>query len=305
MNSPLLSICIPTFNRSQLLEESLSSMVNQLTNKDLRSSIEIIISDNHSQDNTPNVVSVYRKKFRSIKYNKNDRNIGIINTIKVAEKATGKYIWFFSDDDWQKKNSINKIIDLLRKYQPDLILANLDLYSKNGKVNLDANLLRSRNNNFIGSKKAFFKHLENKFFLPIDWYMTSYSNTIISSSLFRAHLKKAYQYFAKGCLFPHTTFFYYTELDYKVVVTKESLIRFRADNRSFGSREKNKFLISWYSTLRQHYSHIYSFNRKYLTYKFIFLLLVKELTRSLRLKFLLLFGVDISDFLIKYFYKKN
>lgn len=301
----LLSICIPTYNRSKLLQECLHSIVKQFNNKRVYHDVEIVISNNNSEDDTEKTVRSFREKYDNIRYFKNKINIGTKNTIKVATYARGEYIWFFSDDDWQKKNSIIKIIDLINKYKPNLILANLDLYSKDGKTLIDSNLLRTNRRDFFGKKKELFKFLERKFFLPIDWHMTSYSNTILKSDLFKKERKKAYEYFKKGCLFPHTTFFYYSPLDYKIIITGEALIKFRADNRSFGSKDKYKFLVDWYRTLRRHYDNIYSFNKKYISLKFTFLLFIKQLLRSVRLWFLLLFGIDISDFLIKYFYRKQ
>ncbi len=304
MSSPLLSICIPTYNRSLLLEQSLKSIIDQISADKLGNNIEIIISDNNSPDSTEEIVRKYKKKYNQLKYFKNKKNIGIINTIKVADYATGKYIWFFSDDDWQKPGALKTVIEVIKQNNPDLILVNLDLYSKNGKKHLDPNLLRTDQENFYGQKKEFFKFLENKFFLPIDWYMTSYSNTILRADLFNQEKNKAIKYYNSGCLFPHTTFFYYSVQDYSVTIIGKPIIKFRADNRSFGSKDKNKFLIDWYKTLRLHYDNIYAFNKKYISWKFTFLLFVKQGLRSLRLKFLLLFGLDISDILIKLFYNK-
>ncbi|MEI6774123.1 MAG: glycosyltransferase family 2 protein [bacterium] len=72
-NKPLLSICIPTYNRQEYLKQCLDSIVNQKgfdTEK-----IEIVISDNASPDKTNLLVKEYQKKYKNITYSRNDQNI--------------------------------------------------------------------------------------------------------------------------------------------------------------------------------------------------------------------------------------
>ena len=70
-----LSICIPTFNRSNSLGNCLNSICisNDLANlKD----IEVCISDNCSTDNTREIVKKFEDKIK-IKYFKNEKNLGL------------------------------------------------------------------------------------------------------------------------------------------------------------------------------------------------------------------------------------
>jgi glycosyltransferase involved in cell wall biosynthesis len=72
---PTLSICIPTFNSSKYLSETLDSIVAQFINKDIFNKTEIIISDNDSPDNTFEVVKKYQEKYSNIHYFKNETNL--------------------------------------------------------------------------------------------------------------------------------------------------------------------------------------------------------------------------------------
>jgi len=82
IKNPSLSICIPILNGASLLEKTLESIVNQevFLNTD---SIEIIISDNCSNDSTEDVsrrfINLYPNKIFYYKNNENlgDRNFGI------------------------------------------------------------------------------------------------------------------------------------------------------------------------------------------------------------------------------------
>ena len=66
MTKPLLSICIPTFNRSSYLRNTLNSIVSQ--QEFLSEKVEIIISDNASTDETPDVVKEFTAKYSNIHY---------------------------------------------------------------------------------------------------------------------------------------------------------------------------------------------------------------------------------------------
>lgn len=109
---PLISICIPTFNRAHYLKECLDCIIEQDWFDPVM--IEIVISDNDSPDNTESLVEKYQKKYSNIHYFRNSKNIWAnLNLFKVSEYATGEYIWFMWDDDqmlpWWLKNVIDAI----------------------------------------------------------------------------------------------------------------------------------------------------------------------------------------------------
>lgn len=103
-----LSICIPTYNRASILKDTLLNILEYTGND-----IEIIISDNHSEDNTYSIVKGFGDP--RIKYFKNQENIGIVrNIVKVLEKAKGRFSLLISDEDFiciSTIPTIKKIID--------------------------------------------------------------------------------------------------------------------------------------------------------------------------------------------------
>lgn len=114
----LLSICIPTWNRSEILLENLRILLAHLQ-PSIIDLIEIIVSDNASSDqtmekclelisNTPNI---------EIKYSRNKENIGYDRNCQAAAKiALGKYIWFLSDDDSLTDNALLEIVSALTEH---------------------------------------------------------------------------------------------------------------------------------------------------------------------------------------------
>ena len=118
---PLLSICIPTWNRSKYLSISLDRFKQQFTEIDNKD-VELLISDNHSDDDTPQVVQSYIKQGLPITYNRNEENIGAAkNFIKCMELASGKYIWLLGDDDFLLPAALKYLIEQMKKGDYGLI----------------------------------------------------------------------------------------------------------------------------------------------------------------------------------------
>ena len=121
---PILSICIPTYNRAEILRQSLQQIVPQLS-KINEGELEIFISDNCSPDNTKSVVADYIKQGAPITYSRNDENIGgARNFLKCIQWASGKYIYLLGDDDLLGKNAIYDLLNILRSKDYGLIYIN-------------------------------------------------------------------------------------------------------------------------------------------------------------------------------------
>jgi glycosyltransferase involved in cell wall biosynthesis len=73
INNPIISICIPTYNRADFLKICINNIINQDAFSENK--IEIVISDNNSPDNTYEVVKTFQKNYSNIKYFKNHENI--------------------------------------------------------------------------------------------------------------------------------------------------------------------------------------------------------------------------------------
>jgi glycosyltransferase involved in cell wall biosynthesis len=111
---PILSICIPTWNRAKILSASLDCFREQLVSVN-SSEVELFVSDNCSDDDTPHVVQSFIDQGLPITYNRNPENLGAArNFIKCMQWASGKYIWLLGDDDLLKPGAIAYILDLIR-----------------------------------------------------------------------------------------------------------------------------------------------------------------------------------------------
>ena len=95
-----LSICIPTFNRSIYLAETLQRCISEVENGELQSNVEILVGDNVSTDGTEDACLSLEKAHRFFHYIKNKENIGgESNWFNLVNLAQARYVWILSDDD--------------------------------------------------------------------------------------------------------------------------------------------------------------------------------------------------------------
>lgn len=118
---PLLTIAIPTYRRSTLLFELLTVLGPQLKG---HPEVELLISDNASPDDTPQIVQRFIDAGMAISYHRHAENIGSdANFISCLRQARGKYFWLFSDDDIILPGTIAEILHHISHQEYDLIYA--------------------------------------------------------------------------------------------------------------------------------------------------------------------------------------
>jgi len=108
----LLTIAIPTYNRASYLDKCLSHICGQLRKGEPR--VEILISDNNSTDNTPDIADRYISDGFAVNYIRNAENIGSDrNFLQCFGRANGRYVLILGDDDILLDGSVEKILDIL------------------------------------------------------------------------------------------------------------------------------------------------------------------------------------------------
>ena len=121
---PLLSICIPTYNRGEIVYEGVLHALGFLSEE-----IEVVVLDNHSPDSTEELLSaIADPRFH---YYKNDENIGAANLLAVMRKASGKYTLLISDEDDIEYEGIEKLLLLLKgKQEFSLVYGSVLMYGE-------------------------------------------------------------------------------------------------------------------------------------------------------------------------------
>jgi abequosyltransferase len=118
-DQPLLTIAVPTYNRSGNLDLLLRLLAPQLKGE---SRVELLISDNCSPDDTTRVVEGYMERGLACHYIRNETNIGPdLNFLQCYNVASGKYLWIFGDDDVVLPGSLATILGYIEERDFDLV----------------------------------------------------------------------------------------------------------------------------------------------------------------------------------------
>lgn len=128
MQTPLLSVCIPTYTRAHHLKNALESILHQLKDSpNLVPLIEVVVSDNASTDNTSEIVTHYKNLIPNFVYSRNNQNIGFdLNTLNAVKHATGTYCWYLGDDDTIVNGALKTVVEICKVHTPDIGGTNLE-----------------------------------------------------------------------------------------------------------------------------------------------------------------------------------
>ena len=144
-----LSICVPTYNRAELLKGCLENTIPQTR----KYSIPIYISDNASTDNTAQVVLEFQKIYPFIYYSCNAVTFSPDYNFKhVLKMSQCEYAWLLGDRSRIIDGAIEQILNIVNHDNYDLIVVNggefKSLYSEDliPKVkNLETRVFRNHN----------------------------------------------------------------------------------------------------------------------------------------------------------------
>jgi glycosyltransferase involved in cell wall biosynthesis len=138
--SPLLSICIVTYNRSDIINECLNALC-PVTKK---YNISIFVSDNASSDNTTDVIQKYVKEYNNIHYFKQISNIGFDRNCEfILKQSDTKYRWVIGDQVIIPENTLICVLDDLNLNDYDVYVVNSVIRKEkiNDKIYTDKNEL--------------------------------------------------------------------------------------------------------------------------------------------------------------------
>lgn len=134
VNKPLLTIAIPTYNRSSYLDLCLERIRCELANlsENQRYLVNIFVSDNGSTDSTPEVILKHKNLISTPFENlRNDDNMGMdFNFTRCYQSAKTPYVWLVGDDDIILPNGLKNVLDVLSNCKPDLLYVNNYWFNK-------------------------------------------------------------------------------------------------------------------------------------------------------------------------------
>ncbi len=115
MDSPLISVIVPVYKVEKYLDRCLESIVNQTY-----TNLEIILVDDGSPDNCPQMCDDWASKDSRIKVIHKENN-GVAEARNCGlDSAKGELIGFVDSDDWTEPNLFETLLDNLISHNADI-----------------------------------------------------------------------------------------------------------------------------------------------------------------------------------------
>jgi len=225
-----LSVCIPTYNRGQLIGQTLESVIKQKTKE-----VEIVIVDGSSSDETAEVVKSYQRKSDNIRYYYQEKNYGVDRDMaKTVELAKGEYCWLMSSDDIVKDEAIPTILKNCEKGY-DLIIVNSEI------KNFD--LSEKLKDRILNIKKDLVYDTTNweEFFIKTANYLSFMPSVVIKRDLWNSREKGEYY----GTMFLHVGVIFQKPIPGKILLLADPLIINRYGNFTWSSRKFEIWMFKW------------------------------------------------------------
>ncbi len=175
-----LQIFIITYNHEKFIKKTIDSIINQKTDYKFK----VIVHDDHSTDNTSDILNKYKNKYEEIiTINRNSTNIGPLETAKlVSQQFMAKYItWLDGDDYWCNDKKIQTQLDFLEN-NPDYAGCFHDSKILQSNNNEDIHFLKRTQNQW--KTYSQFNRYTNDF---MPWELIKRNIVPTASLIFRRH----------------------------------------------------------------------------------------------------------------------
>ena len=115
--TPLLTICVPTFEREEHLRRLLENLTGEIGARD---DVAVLVADNASGDGTSDLLRSAAAGRPWLETHRQPENLGAMGNIRWLVENAGptEYLWIFCDDDVLLPGSLATVLALLRERQP-------------------------------------------------------------------------------------------------------------------------------------------------------------------------------------------
>lgn len=112
----IISVVIPVYNVEKYIKRCVDSVINQT-----HSALEIILVDDGSPDDSPQICDDYAKEDSRIKAI-HKTNGGLSSARNAGmEIMTGKYLFFLDSDDWLEPDGLERLYKVAEQHQVDFV----------------------------------------------------------------------------------------------------------------------------------------------------------------------------------------
>lgn len=131
VRDPLLTVVIPTYNRSILLSRAIESVLVQTYPH-----LEVLIADNASTDETEEICRSYVAADARVRYVRRETNIGMArNFTEGMREADGQYCMWLADDDYLgSPEYLTTCYGFLRSHPDHVLVCGVCRYERDGQI---------------------------------------------------------------------------------------------------------------------------------------------------------------------------
>lgn len=159
-NKIKVSVVIPIYNVEKYLDKCVQSVLNQTLKE-----IEVILVDDGSRDNCPQMCDEYAKMDNRVKViHKENQGLGFARNSGM-KIAIGEYIAFVDSDDWVKLDMFKNLYENAKKQNSDIAVSGHCDYTNGIKVRTKKHLLAGTTlkdkKNILEMRKNLYGHNVN------------------------------------------------------------------------------------------------------------------------------------------------
>ena len=230
MKTPILSICIATYNRANFIGETLDSIIPQLDDD-----VELLVVDGASSDNTEDVVRGYARKDSRIRYVRLSAKGGVDRDYDCSvELARGEFCWLFTDDDLLKPGAIAAVKETIKNGY-DLMIVNAEVRDRELSVVLGQRRISMQENKTYDPGRM--EHL----FIDALHYLSFIGAVVIRRSIWLSRDRELYF----GTEFVHVGVIFQKPLPGPAIIIAEPFIIIRFGNGQWTPRSFDIWMFKW------------------------------------------------------------
>lgn len=165
----LISVIIPVYNTEKYLHRCIDSVLNQTYQN-----LEIILVDDGSPDNCPQICDEYAKKDKRVKVI-HQENMGQSVARNVAlDIITGNYIGFVDSDDWLALDMYEVLLKKIKEAETDLVICGCYVFKNRKQWEKKVDVVKYKNmsdvvNDIVVERIPSLSHVAMKLYCRKVW----------------------------------------------------------------------------------------------------------------------------------------